>query len=94
MKKNYGVFNSSIPVKYGIGIFDSDSINKVLWVTKVNFGDKSFEFKKGEKAYFFDSYEMAAEVATSMNCHCYPAFVISVPELSENYFDNFVNEEE
>lgn len=91
-KKCYGVFSDTVKVKYGIGIFDNNSINKVRWVTEISYSPhKEFKFEWDKKAWFTEDREYAEQLATSMNVNMYPAFVIAVPELSDNYHDNFVN---
>lgn len=93
-KKGYGVFNPEVKVKYAIIILDGDEPTKGKYITDID--EKSYLAEDGEKAFFFDDYEVAAEKATLINLRTTTAFVITVPELmpEENgitYFDRFIN---
>lgn len=97
-KKTYGIFNNTVKVKYGIAIFDKP--NELTWVTKIipkvsssPFPKGEYETAKGEQAWFTDDREEAEILSTSICALGNAAFVVAIPELSENdYYGRFVNE--
>lgn len=87
--KTYGILN--VPVKYAIFIASDYAGNIGRFVTEVNYSPKQFRFEYGKCAKFFDSREEAESLASAMCCNLYPAFVMEVPELTEDYYKNFEN---
>lgn len=92
-KIKFGILN--IEVKYGVLILDENNPTKGKWVTKVEYSPrKCYEYKDGEKAYFFNDRESAEDFAAALNLHCVPGFVVEIPMLADDYYDNFENVED
>lgn len=87
--KKYGALN--IKVMYAIAIFDNNNCNKLKFVTEVDSNTKTFKFEPDKKAWFTSSREYAEDLSSAMLINMYPAFVVEIPEVAENYYDNFVN---
>ena len=76
-------------MKYAIGILDSETANKIVYVTSVDIGARTYEVEAGKNAAIFVSKKYAMGIVEGIIGHCRRAVLID----ARHFFDHLKNEE-
>lgn len=75
-------------MKWVIGILDSDTANKIVYVTSVDFNNQTYKVEPGKDAVIFDNRKPALQCVEGIIAHLRRAVLID----ARHFYDQFKND--